>query len=686
MPTFEITGPDGHAYQINAPEGASEQDVLAYAQRNYKMAAAPAPAKPQAAPEAPGMLESLGMGAGKGFGSSLLTLQKYAGKALPFATPALLGQYLASKLQGGQEKGLPEQAGQWLQDDAEAGQQKLKAQLAPYQKAHPFAAGAGDVAGGVVATLPVGGAVGKTVQSLADLPQLARVAPQLERLANAARTSGMRTGAPLAADATMAARAGDLATRSAGAGLTGGASAAVVTPDHVGTGALISAGLPPSLVAAAKLAKWGGGVAKAAVQPLTDLGQSDIAAKIVQKFGEGGPMAIDGAELVPGSLPTLAESTGNAGIATLQRGVRDLRPNAFVEREAANGAARHAAFDKAAGDEGALSAAMTARDDAADVLYGQAFKADAMRQDLARSALQARAPFTGAGLSGAAEDLSTPGLKELTSRPMFQQAVGDAKRLAANHGVTLDDPLQSLQGLHYVKLALDDALNPAAKSAMGRNASGAVMDMRNKLADELAQVSPLYGNARQTFAEMSQPVNAMEALQGLKLTNAPGNMTLQKVKNAVDGLEKLRAAPGVSPAKSVTPEQMQVLQSIQDDLLRQNALGAGRSIGSNTFQNIATGGLLDSLMPGALGGIVKSKIGTGVGQLGKLVYGSSDEAIRSKLTDMMLTPDLLKEVLARQQAVAAQKAMAGPGALERLLQMPGVQQPLLRSIPVASDR
>ena len=42
MPKYKITGPDGKSYEVNAPDGASEQDVLAYAQRSFKMAAAPA--------------------------------------------------------------------------------------------------------------------------------------------------------------------------------------------------------------------------------------------------------------------------------------------------------------------------------------------------------------------------------------------------------------------------------------------------------------------------------------------------------------------------------------------------------------------------------------------------------------------------------------------------------------------
>jgi hypothetical protein len=46
MPTYRITAPDGKSYDVTAPEGASEQDVLAYAQRSFKMAAAPKAEKP----------------------------------------------------------------------------------------------------------------------------------------------------------------------------------------------------------------------------------------------------------------------------------------------------------------------------------------------------------------------------------------------------------------------------------------------------------------------------------------------------------------------------------------------------------------------------------------------------------------------------------------------------------------
>lgn len=44
MPTYEITAPDGHRYKVTAPDGATQEQVMAYAQSNYKP-------KPQRSPK-----------------------------------------------------------------------------------------------------------------------------------------------------------------------------------------------------------------------------------------------------------------------------------------------------------------------------------------------------------------------------------------------------------------------------------------------------------------------------------------------------------------------------------------------------------------------------------------------------------------------------------------------------------
>lgn len=64
MPTYVVTAPDGREYEIDAPEGATQEQVLAYAQQNYQQAA-----QPKAAP-AP--VEQYDPTEGMGFGEKML--------------------------------------------------------------------------------------------------------------------------------------------------------------------------------------------------------------------------------------------------------------------------------------------------------------------------------------------------------------------------------------------------------------------------------------------------------------------------------------------------------------------------------------------------------------------------------------------------------------------------------------
>lgn len=623
---MDVRLPDGTVIK-NVPDGISKAELTERLARNgYDTA------KLSAKAPAAGGLEAFAAGIGRGVGGTALGAQHYVGKGLD-------------------AMGL-ERAGKWLQEDARTGRAKLEAEVAPYKESSPFTTGAGQLGGEIVATLPVGGLIAKGARAVGAAP----------KLVSSIASGGFRTGAPAAA--AIGGKAADMATRMAGGAVTGGASAALTDPGSGDTGAAVGGVLPLVLSTLGAGGKYAARAARSIVEPFTETGQQRIAGKILNQFADGGPTTLDVRQIVPGSTPTLAEATGNAGLAGLQRAARDMRPNSFVEREQLNAAARAAAFDRVAGDASAKEAAVLARDDAAKPLYGRAFTADAMRRSLANEATQTRKPFAGVGLSAKPEDLATPGLRELATRPMFKEAVSAARTLAANNGVELKDPLQSLEGLHYIKLALDDALNPEAKSAMGRNASNAVMSMRDKLADELAEVSPLYGTARNRFAEMSKPINAMEALQGLKLTDAQGNITLAKVQNAIFSVKKQIAAPGTNNAKALSKEQLDTLYAIRDDLVRQSKTGLGRSAGSNTYQNLATDNILSTLIPGKAGTLATGKVGNVVGQVGRLAYSGPNEQIRNGLIDMMLDPQKAEAAMLLQRQGPG--PIPGGGLLEML--------------------
>jgi hypothetical protein len=153
--------------------------------------------------EQPGQLASFGAGLGKGFGGVVLGAQNLVGMGL--------------------EKLGADEAGQWLQQDAQQGKAKLSGELAPYKAANPLTAGAGELTAEIGATLPVGGVLAKGVSML---PSAAKAAPLVQAL-----RSGGASG-------------GGIGTRIAGGAATGGAAASLIDPNDVGLGAGIGAALP----------------------------------------------------------------------------------------------------------------------------------------------------------------------------------------------------------------------------------------------------------------------------------------------------------------------------------------------------------------------------------------------------------------------------------------------------------
>lgn len=503
------------------------------------------------------------------------------------------------------------------------------------------AASIGRVGGNIAATLPVGGILGNTVKGVAGA--VGGVAPAagqtLGALGNALATSGMRAGSTPGAT--------NMLLRMAGGAGTGAVSAGLVNPDDIGTGAVIGGLLPPALAGAGRAGTYIANGARSLVQPFTTNGQEAIAGNIVRRFAEGGPTQVNAAQLVPGSSPTLAEATANPGIATLQRAVRDIRPNAFVEREAQNAAARNAAFENAAGNADQLQFYRADRSTVADQLY----KAAADSYDGSNATPYVKGQIT-----------------QLLKRPSIDSASREAQKLAMERG---EKPAAegSFQALQDVKTILDDKIAAAVRDNQGGQAK-ALQATQDKLIDVMERLSPEYANARQTYAAMSQPVNAMESLQGLRLTDAQGNITLAKVKNAIEGLERQRAAPGFNNAKSITDDQLNTLRAIQQDLLRQSNIGLGRSIGSNTFQNIATDNILSSLGGNALSRLADRVGVSGIaGQAGRLLYSGPNEAIRNRLADMILDPAL------------GQSALNNMAPANRLQVNPAVMQLLYRAQP-----
>jgi hypothetical protein len=428
------------------------------------------------------------------------------------------------------------------------------------------------------------------------------------------------------------------------------------------------------------------------VDPLTNGGQERIIANTLAKFGQGGNLAPE-ASAVPGVQPTLAEATGNAGIGQLQRAVTDAGSgdgtlNQFVQRGLENNAARVNAVRGVAGTPDDLAQAIEQRAGAADSMYGQAAEADVSRLSAARAAadqakeaelqkyggLFRNEPSTVDAANAVRDGMlkPSPELRQLSTRPGIQQASALAKKLAREQGVQIDDPLTSVKGLHYVKLALDDLLTPNAGSAIGRNEQSALQGTKQALLSEIEKVSPLYAQAKDVYQQMSGPVNAMQAGQAF-LAKAGGTNALDKLNNPTltasrfaGNLNKLdeiaQKATGFKGAKAdkvFTPDQLAVLEAVSKDLGKKAAAeSGGRSAGSNTVQNLASQSLLGELTKStgvkgiASNGII-ARLVRPLDSAYKL-FGAPDE-IRGKLAQLMLNPHSAESAKILSRIPAAQR-------------------------------
>lgn len=490
----------------------------------------------------------------------------------------------------------------------------------------------------------------------------------------------------------------------AGAGTIGAVQGALLTPGDLKERAKSAAwggvGGGGGILAGRALAA-GGRAASAAVAPMTRSGQDEIIGKLMRRVsGENADDVMqrlrDARGLVPGEMPTAAEVAESGGIAALQRAMSSADPESYAHRFMANGDAREAALRSVAGSPSARQAAIDSRDAAAKLLYGKAYADDAARMSAEDAANKVASAARKARQESIAWNNLDPGavpspsgafptleLNELAKRPAFVDAVNDAKISLANSGKS-NVPINSLEGLHRVKLSIDDALNGSApNSALSRYSRSDLVSMKSKLLDEMKKVSSTYDEARQTFSDMSKPINQMDVGQYLldklepaskqygKLTGERANAFFQALKDA-DATTKralgTRAAGGI--ADVLTPEQLATVTNVAKSLGRVgNATDLGRGVGSNTFQNLAMDNLaaqggvpsavsiLANFVPGMHG--LGNVISGAASKVGGLMYKSADQNMRARLADLLLDPATASQVM---------EAASKPGAMQRLVQ------------------
>lgn len=519
---------------------------------------------------------------------------------------------------------------------------------------------AGKIGMEVAGTLGVGPAIA------APLAGVKALAPVAEAVASGGFKAAGMTGAK------------GLAARSVGGAITGGASTALVGPEDAGTGAAIGAGLPVLLNIAGRA---GRGVASVAGM-FTDSGAQRIATRALQAAGVT-PQSLDAAAASSAAKPsaqlTMAERlakqgdiAGAAKAASLMDNLRAVNPDVAAEltaREISDNARRVGTLRDLAGEGGEREFSAAARDTAAKELYQKAFAA---KMDLG-------------GMSAAERGEVT----KLFNTPAVREATMTARMIAANSGKDIKKPEGSVEGLHLTKLALDDAIESASKggSAAAANKAASLRTARDRLTTFIERVSPAYGEARATYAAMSQPLNQMDTAAELlrKGTAATSNldgelrmMPSSLLRTARDEAHLIKSATGRNAASTLDdlfsnePEKLAKLRSVLGDAdlaaaLARAANGPGaasakRLLGSSKEGALVAGDVLRELgLPPT--GALESLSQLTVGKLAR--WTGREERVQRTLGELLQNPasagqqggSKLRELLRAPAATASQQLM-----------------------------
>lgn len=490
----------------------------------------------------------------------------------------------------------------------------------PLQEQHPIATAVGESAPSMVVPVGAGATLAGTVGRLA----LAGAAP-----------GALEYGTPEE-------RAGRAA---------GGAAAAV------GGGVV----LPKIAKAAIAAVPAIGRTARAILEPLYESGQSAIAGRTLNSAaGDSAPAVVkrlqSAAPLVPGSAPTAAQAAESGGIAALERSAASRNPEPFAKRGMDQAAARSQALRDIAGDETGMAAARSVRGTATKPLYDAAKAQTVTTVD--------------------------PKLQELLQRPSVQKAIERAKSLAAEDGRTFDlvpggtngPGKVTGQALQDIKMGLDALLKDPASGIAGAEANS-VKATRGQLMNWMENAIPELKVARQSYADLSKPINQMqigrELLDRLEpaladhgaLGRETGNKFALALRNADQTARKATGFKGAGMADVMSPQQMSTLDAIGADLARKsNAQDLGRGPGSNTFQNLVMDNIAgQSGAPRVMGAAMNLP---GVSKVSKFLYSGPEEKIQTKIAEALLDPAVAAQLMSKSPRLPSRRVdlLANPSA------------------------
>ena len=455
-----------------------------------------------------------------------------------------------------------------------------------------------------------------------------------------------------------------------------GAATGAAQPTLDGESRLANAAVGGAVGGAVPAAIRAGKTAKAAlIDPFTDAGRTRIAGGLINRTAANPQAAAQRMAAArgqtPGFSPTAGQAADDAGIASLERTTRAVNPGAFDDVEKAQRQALADAVRGVAGDDVRRAAAVQARETAVNPLYDAAKKAT-VQGDPALDALLQR-PSMQAGAGRAATIASERGDKFMLSQQRPAQTVPTGVLDAQGNPITNTIPATPAtypgQSLHDLKMGLDDAIGTPGIGGMQGAERAAATGTKADYLKWLESKIPEYGQARQTYADMSRPINQMDIGQEFakrlmpalyRDMDAPAQLNAAAFARALtdqgdDIARNVTGMKGASLNGIMEPQQMQALRGVAGDLQAVKAAeNAGRGVGSDTVQKTAMSHIAAQAgVPNWMTDVARVP-GGWMKTAGNVLYGNSDRAVQQMMADLLKNP---QEAARAMQAAGVQPSM-----------------------------
>lgn len=346
-----------------------------------------------------------------------------------------------------------------------------------------------------------------------------------------------------------------------------------------------------------------------------------------------------GGSIVQGSRPTLAELTGDTGLAGLQRTLRATPEFAqeLALRQEGNNAARVQAIRSAFGgaDDVSREALKDARDRAANAAVKTFIGADGVN-------------------TGKVTKLANSIIANNEGRP----AVQDTVQRVAN----MLDGVTDVKTLFNVRKSIGDILSGQAggDAPVAKAASRELLLLRSSLDNEIRKVSPEFGKFLKTFKAGSREIDQVKVGEKLltlggAVPDINGNPVITPasfLRGTADQDQLVKAATGFRKARAsstLTPEQQGTIDAVRKDVTRANLANTrGKDIGSDTVQKLLGAQKLSSGGVPIIGGVLTGEPITAAGLFAlNQINKRFGRRIASIVQEAALNPERAAQILQR---------------------------------------